>query len=87
MGIDHKRQNSIEKDMTDSAISKLSYQTTDSLKEKLVINTPDKIGFVEAKERELKKTYFDSFNDDLFELHAFTNAFAKQLEAITSVIK
>lgn len=87
MGIDHKRQNSIEKDMTDSAMSKLPYQTTDSLKEKLVINTPDRIGFVETKERELKKTYFDSFNDDLFELHAFTNAFAKQLEAITSVIK
>lgn len=87
MGIDHKRQNSIEKDMVDSAISRLPYQTTDSLEKKLVIETPSKTGFVEAKERELKQTYFDSFNDDLFELHAFTNAFAKQLEAITSVIK
>jgi len=87
MGIDHKRQNSIEKDMVDSALSKLPYQTTDATNKALVINTPGKTGFVEAKERELKKTYFDSFNDDLFELHAFTNAFAKQLEAITSVIK
>ncbi|MDP2103352.1 MAG: hypothetical protein Q8K26_00330 [Candidatus Gracilibacteria bacterium] len=86
-GLDHKRQNSIEKDMVDSALSKLPYQTTDSLGKKLVIDTPAKTGFVQAKERELKKTYFDSFNDDLFELHAFTSAFSKQLEAITSVIK
>lgn len=73
--------------MVDSALSKLPYQTTDSLGKKLVIDTPAKTGFVQAKERELKKTYFDSFNDDLFELHAFTSAFSKQLEAITSVIK
>lgn len=87
MGIDHKRQNSIEKDMVDSALSRLPYQTTDATNKALTINTPAKTGFVEAKERELKKTYFDSFNDDLFELHAFTSAFSKQLEAITSVIK
>ncbi len=36
---------------------------------------------------EIKKSYGDSFNDDLFELHDFTVAFSKSLETVMSVIK
>lgn len=48
---------------------------------------PKQSGYIAAKEMELKKSYGDSFNDDLFELHAFTLAFTKSIGSVTSIIK
>ena len=86
-GLNFKRQNSIETDRTDLAIADSEGLSTDAFPDKLTIDTPLKAGYIKTKEMELKKGYYDSFNDDLLELHAFTLAFSKQLSMLTSVIK
>lgn len=86
--LDFKRQNSLEKNNESRAIHNLTYQTTDLMNEKLdTSQTPQKFGYIRAKEMDLKKSYGDSFNDDLFELHDFTLAFTKSITSVTDVIK
>lgn len=69
-------------------VHNLAYQTTDIVPEKSDMGqTPMKSGYIQAKEMELKKSYGDSFNDDLFELHDFTLAFSKSIETLTSIIR
>lgn len=69
-------------------VGNLPYLMTDSLSEKSDLSaSPVKSSYTTAKEMELKKSYGDSFNADLFELHDFTVAFTESLRAITSAIK
>jgi len=89
MGLDFKRQNSLEQNNESLAINNCTYLSTDgcAAKQSGVGDTPQKSGYIQAKEMEYKKSYGDSFNDDLYELHDFTLAFTKQIETITSIIK
>ena len=88
MGLDFKRQNSLEKNNESRMVNNLTDLTTDSVVPKSNTNvTPEKSGYISSKEMEIKKSYGDSFNDDLFELHDFTVAFSKSLETVTSIIK
>lgn len=88
MGLDFKRQNALlERNNESRMVHNLPYLTTDSVNEKSdTSQTPMKSGFIQAKEMELKKSYGDSFNDDLFELHNFTLAFSKSIKNITDII-
>ncbi|OIP54948.1 hypothetical protein AUK10_00235 [Candidatus Gracilibacteria bacterium CG2_30_37_12] len=86
-GLDFKRQNSLEKNDESRMVQNLVHLTTNSVTEKSnTTQTPSKAGCIQAKEMELKKSYGDSFNDDLFELHAFTLAFTHILEKLTGTI-
>lgn len=84
-GIQYMRQNSIETDLVDAAVSRLAYRTIEDLN--LTINTPRRDAFVKAKEMELKKKYYDSFSDDLLELQMFTDAFSDKLLDFTKLIQ
>lgn len=87
VGLDFKRQNSLERNNESRAVHNLTYITTDSVIPKTdTTQAPVKSGYIRAKEVELRRAYGDSFNDDLFELHSFTLAFAKQIETITNII-
>ncbi|EKD30245.1 MAG: hypothetical protein ACD_78C00111G0001 [uncultured bacterium (gcode 4)] len=87
-GLDFKRQNSLEKNNESRAIHNLTHLTTDSVWPKSdTSQTPQKSGCIRAKEMDLKKSYGDSFNDDLFELHDFTLAFTKSIKSVTDIIK
>jgi len=83
-GLDFKHQNSLEKDKEAHMVNNLPGLTTDAEKinELNIINS----GFAQAKDMEIKKSYGDSFNDDLFELHSFTVAFIKTLQTLTGLI-
>ena len=86
-GVDYKRQNSIEDDKTALAIANAKYQTTDIFPKKLATDTPMRDGYIQAKEMELKKNYYDSFNNDLIELQGFTISFTKSIMSLTSIIQ
>lgn len=65
----------------------LTYLTTNEYNQKAdVSSTPSKSGCVQARQMDLKKSYGDSFNLDLFELHNFTVTFSKQIGEITTMI-
>ncbi len=69
-------------------VHNLTHLTTDRVNEKSDMSqAPMKSGYIRTKEMELKKSYGDSFNDDLFELHDFTLAFSKSITNVTNVIK
>lgn len=88
-GLDFKRQNALLEFNNESRMThNLTYLSTDSVNEKSdTSSVPKRSGYIAAKEMGLKKSYGDSFNDDLFELHAFTLSFSKSLFNVTSIIK
>lgn len=86
-GLDFKRQNSLEKDSESYMTHNLTYLTTDSIDAKSNTSTaPIKSLFSQAKSMEIKKSYGDSFNDDLFELHSFTVAFSDSIKTLSRII-
>lgn len=89
MGLDYKRQNSLEDYVASRALANLTYLPTDVVDEKLDTSAESqKTEFSEAQGVEIRKSYGDSFNDDLFELSAFTEAFSEKItKDITSLIQ
>lgn len=68
-GIDYKRQNSLEDNLDARSMGNLNYLTTDQTNEKRdTTESPKKVRFTKAMNLEIRKSYGDSFNDDLFEL-------------------
>lgn len=65
-------------------VHNLSYLTTDQF---YAVGEQVKTGYIKTKEMELKKGYGDSFNNDLFELHAFTQTFTKSIQSVSAIIK
>ncbi len=87
-GLDFKRQNSFERSEEVLMIHNLEYQTTDALGEKSILkDAPRKSQYTGLKAMELKKSYGDSFNLDLFELHGFTVALTKNIQKLNDTIK
>jgi hypothetical protein len=69
------------------AVHNLTYLTTSDVYKKFDTSAaPIKTDFTQAKSMEIRKSYGDSFNDDLFELYGFTVAFSKDIEVLTSLI-
>ncbi|NDK19913.1 hypothetical protein GW819_03655 [Candidatus Gracilibacteria bacterium] len=82
-GLDFKRQNSLENTNEAHKVNNCFGLKTDDCSIGDII-APS--GFAQAKDIEIKKSYGDSFNDDLFELHSFTVAFTKTLQTLTGLI-
>ena len=82
-GLDFKRQNSLEKNDESRMMQNLNYLTTNNLS---TLPDMNKTGCIQATEMNIKKSYGDSFNDDLFELHSFTRVFTHTLEKLTDII-
>lgn len=70
-------------------MANLTHLGTDKINAKLDTSAESqKTEFSKAQGTETRKSYGDSFNDDLFELSAFTESFSEKItKDITSLIK
>ena len=85
--LDFKRQNSLERNNESLMMHNLEYQTTDIVPKKSILqDMPRKSEYTSLKAMELKKSYGDSFNLDLFELHSFTTALTSHIQKLNDTI-
>lgn len=86
VGLQLSKQNAVSDDLSDLAVSTLAGLKTDDTVKKFSGKSPIQPDYSVVKSMQLKKTYFDTFSDDLLELSLFTEMFASTLEKFTSII-
>ncbi len=85
---DPNRVNSLEQTVENRMMNGLTYLTTNEFNQKADTSASmPKSWCVRARQMDLKKSYGDSFNLDLFELHDFTVTFSQQISSINKLIQ